>query len=370
MNFCILTHVIHKKYQNQYYAYGPYIREMNLWLNDGDKLIVVAPLKENLEIDSIDLAYSYPNIQFIQIPEIEFISIPKAIISFIKIPLVLLGIFKGIILSNHVHLRCPGNIGLLASFVQILFPWKIKTAKYAGNWDPNSSQPFTYKIQRWILSNVILTKKIKVLVYGEWENQTKNIKPFFTASYWEKEISVLSERNINGKLKLIYVGSLIPSKNPMLSAEIAKELIELGKDVELNYYGEGSEREILENFITENNLQDKIVLHGNVNSKIIKKAYQESHFLIFISRSEGWPKVVAESMFWGCVPVTTKVSCVPWMLGYGERGYLVNENKDEIIALIQYISRIDYTEKSQNAANWSRHYTLDKFEAELKMLVQ
>jgi glycosyltransferase involved in cell wall biosynthesis len=342
---------------------------MNLWLNEGDKLIVVAPLNKNLKIDNIDLVYLYSNIQFIQVPQIEFTSVQKSIVSLFKFPLVLMGIFKGIVFSNHIHLRCPGNIGMIGSFVQILFPWKIKTAKYAGNWDSKSPQPLTYKIQRWILSNTIITKNIQVLVYGEWQNQSKNIKSFFTATYWEKEIKDFKIRNIAGKLKLIYVGSLIPSKNPMLSAQIAKGLLDLGKDVELNFYGEGSERKNLENYITENNLRSGIFLNGNVNSNIIKKAYQESHFLIFISESEGWPKVVAESMFWGCVPVTTKVSCVPWMLGNGERGYLVNEDKAEIIDLIHHISQEEYIGKSYNAVKWSINYTLDKFEAEIKKLV-
>jgi glycosyltransferase involved in cell wall biosynthesis len=346
------------------------VKEMNLWLNAGDKMIVVAPMKDNLEIDNIDLAYIYPYIEFIRIPEIEFTSIQKSIISFLKIPMVLIGILKGIILSNHIHLRCPGNIGLIGSFVQILFPWKIKTAKYAGNWDQNSPQPLTYKIQRWLLSNAKLTQNMQVLVYGEWKNQSKNIKPFFTASYWSKDIVPVREKDISGKLKLLFVGSLIPSKNPMLSAQIAKELIDFGKDIELYYYGEGSERKRLEDFILENNLSDSVFIHGNVNSNTLIDAYKDAHFLLFISKSEGWPKVVAESMFWGCVPITTAVSCVPWMLGDGERGYLVNENKDEILAVIHYISQKEYTEKSHDAANWSRNFTLDKFEAEIKKLVQ
>ena len=370
MKFCILTHVVHKKNQNQFYAYGPYVREMNLWLDTADKLIVVAPLNENLKIDNIDLAYTYPYIQFIRIPEIEFTSITKSIISFFKIPMVLFGITRGMILSNHIHLRCPGNIGLIASFVQILFPWKIKTAKYAGNWDSNSPQPLTYKIQRWILSSTQLTKKIQVLVYGEWKNQSKNIKPFFTASYWSKDIVPVREKDISGKLKLMYVGSLIPSKNPLLSAKVAKTLIDSGKEIELNFYGEGSERKRLEDFIFENNLSDSVFIHGNVNSNTLIGAYKDAHFLLFISKSEGWPKVVAEAMFWGCVPITTAVSCVPWMLGNDERGYLVNENKDEIVALIHHISQKEYTVKSQNAANWSRNYTLNKFGAEIKKLVQ
>jgi glycosyltransferase involved in cell wall biosynthesis len=272
--------------------------------------------------------------------------------------------------SDHIHLRCPGNIGLLGSIAQVFFPSKNKTAKYAGNWDPKSKQPFTYKLQRWILSNTLLSRNIQVLVYGDWGNQSKNIKSFFTASYRENQISSSIERKFDSKLKFIYVGSLIPSKNPLLSAEIAKELINLGKDVELNFYGEGIERKSLKKFILENNLQSSIILHGNVNSEILQKAYQESHFLIFISQSEGWPKVVAESMFWGCVPITTSVSCVPWMLDFGGRGYLVNENVNEIVKLILDITPIDFSTISEFAHDWSRNYTLDKFEAEVKKLVQ
>ena len=70
-------------------------------------------------------------------------------------------------------------MGLIGAIVNILFPNKQKTAKYAGNWDPKSKQPWSYRLQKWILSNTFLTKNMQVLVYGEWPNQTKNIKPFF-----------------------------------------------------------------------------------------------------------------------------------------------------------------------------------------------
>ena len=31
-------------------------------------------------------------------------------------------------------------------------------------------------------------------------------------------------------------------------------------------------------------------------------------------------------MFFGCIPIATSVSCVPWMLGGGSRGILISEN--------------------------------------------
>ena len=58
----------------------------------------------------------------------------------------------------------------------------------------------------------------------------------------------------------------------------------------------------------------------------MKKAFIEAHFLIFISKSEGWPKVVAEAMFWKCLPISTDVSCVAYMLDYGKRGTIVSPN--------------------------------------------
>ena len=31
MKFAIITHVPHIQSQNQYFAYAPYVREMNIW---------------------------------------------------------------------------------------------------------------------------------------------------------------------------------------------------------------------------------------------------------------------------------------------------------------------------------------------------
>ena len=48
-----------------------------------------------------------------------------------------------------------------------------------------------------ILSNTFLTKNMQVLVYGEWEGSSKNVKSFFTATYSELEV-----QNSNSKFKI------------------------------------------------------------------------------------------------------------------------------------------------------------------------
>jgi glycosyltransferase involved in cell wall biosynthesis len=301
-------------------------------------------------------------------------------------------------------------MGLVGAMVQILFPKKPKTAKYAGNWDPKAKQPFTYKLQRWILSNTFLTKNMQVLVYGDWENQTKNIKSFFTATYSESEIQN-SEFRIQNKLllqvgsrttendldfahsnivdntslslraksrtnenqiKFLFVGALSKGKQPIYAVQLVEELHKLGKKVSIDLYGEGMLRDNLEQYIFKNKLESIVSLKGNQSKETVLKAYQTSHFLILPSKSEGWPKVVAEAMFWGCVPLASKVSCVPYILGYGKRGIQLEEqlvtDVSEIIRLLN--DEILFQKMASEGQNWSRQFTTDKFEQEINELLR
>ncbi|MNT49030.1 UDP-D-galactose:(glucosyl)lipopolysaccharide-1,6-D-galactosyltransferase [compost metagenome] len=113
-------------------------------------------------------------------------------------------------------------------------------------------------------------------------------------------------------------------------------------------------------------------LHGNQTKEVLKKAYQKSHFVILPSKSEGWPKTIAEGMFWGCVPLATNVSCVPYMIDYGKRGVLLKMNIKEDVDQLQVLllDRIVFLEKSKLASDWSQHYTTEFFESKIKELLK
>ena len=110
---------------------------------------------------------------------------------------------------------------------------------------------------------------------------------------------------------------------------------------------------------------------GNQTQEILKKAYQRSHFVVLPSESEGWPKALAEGMFWGCVPLATKVSCVPYILDYGNRGVVLAINLENDFSQMKVLlqNQTDYKSKSEKASFWSRKYTLDVFEKEIKKLL-
>jgi glycosyltransferase involved in cell wall biosynthesis len=460
----------------KFHLYAPYEKEMQLWSKHADATQFCCPIwREDKKLLIAPISFKVDAIVELQEFDITSFSnklraIPLAFVALIKI-------FKAMKQADHIHLRCPGNIALLACLVQILFPNKQKTAKYAGNWDPKSQQPWSYRLQKWILSNPFLTRNMQVLVYGEWPNQTKNIKPFFTATYSEDEIQN-SEFRIQNKLSLreesrtiendfdfaqsdklddsllslraesrttendfdsvqsdklddsslsllahsrtsendfdfapsdklndsslslraesrttensldyarldkieidlpttsfLFVGTLSKGKQPLYAIQLVEALYRQGKKVQLDLYGEGVLRTELERYIAENKLETLIALKGNQSKETILKAYQSHHFLILPSKSEGWPKVVAEAMFWGCVPIASPISCVLFMMGNGSRGIILKEQLDSDVSQIRNVlnNQEVYKKMALEGQTWSRQSTTDKFEAEIKKLLR
>jgi len=371
MNFGIITHAEHKLIGKDIFAYEPYVREMNLWGKHVEKVTILAPIYKDQRVSKIDSKYNHSSIEFIKIQNFDITNLKSSIRSIFVIPKICFQIYKVMKSVDHIHLRCPGNIGLLGCFIQVLFPEKNKTVKYAGNWDPISKQPLSYKIQKWILSNVYLTKNCKVLVYGQWSNQSKNIVPFFTASYSKEEIIEIKPKNLKNIIKLLFVGNFSSGKQPLLTVEIAEKLILKGYNVQLDMFGNGAEFNVVKQYISKNKLHKNVILHGNQSKEVVKKAFQESHFLVFISKSEGWPKVVAEAMFWSCLPISSRISCIPFMLGNGDRGSIVNPDITEIVTeLEKYLGNESiYLKKVIKAKDWSQEFILEKFENEIKKIL-
>jgi glycosyltransferase involved in cell wall biosynthesis len=369
---------------------------MNLWFRHSDEVIILAPNSGNLP-GWKEEPYRSNNLKFFKIPLICFIKLREAIASLRKLPYIVYSIYKVMRKADHIHLRCPGNISLIGCFLQVFFPKKPKTVKYAGNWDPNAKQPWTYKLQQKILKNTFLSRNIKVLVYGEWPGQSKNVLPFFTASFLEEEKEMV-RNDFKPPYKFIFTGNLVEGKGVFEAIDLIKALKNKGVKSELEIYGDGVLKDTLNDYIQKKKLQKFITLKGRKSLEELKQAYRNAHFVVLLSKSEGWPKAIAEGMWYGCIPIATAVSCVPWMLNYGSRGILIpdvekrEKNREKRAILLKNrlldnplldvgtlevtsIEEIDVAriirllenhdklmEMSMAAQEWSQEYTLEKFE--------
>lgn len=369
MNLLVISTAALVQKEDGFYAYGPYIKEMNIWAAYSDTISFVCPVVKDPK-DMLLARVNFPISKIYRTKDFNLLSVRGIFRGVFFAPYNLLVLFVAMVGAGHIHLRCPGNLSLMGCLVQIFFPLKKKTAKYAGNWDMNAKQPLSYRLQKQILSNTWLTRNMQVMVYGEWEKTTVNIKPFFTASYFEKD-KIQTIRSLQGVIRFVFVGTLSNNKNPLEALLIVHDLMRRGLSVSLDFYGEGQDRRRIEKYIEENNIKN-VTLHGNSSEDKVKLAYQDSHFLLLPSDSEGWPKVVAEAMFWGCIPAVSPVSCVPYMLGEGSRGILLSRNIAKDAELIEQAIRSseDYFKMSNQAMQWSRMFTMEEFENQIKSLLK
>ncbi|RZJ34664.1 MAG: glycosyltransferase family 1 protein [Flavobacterium sp.] len=371
MTFTIITHALLGRDKGRFYAYAPYVREMNIWTKLADKVIIVAPV-ERQNKTPIQINFEHDDIEFKPVPPINSTNFKGKLRAIFEMPFIAFRIFGAMRKADHIHLRCPGNIGLIGCIVQIFFPSKEKTAKYAGNWDPKGDEPLSYRMQKWILNNRFLTRNIRVLVYGEWPGMSENIKPFFTATYRENDKIEIGPKSLSGEIRFLFVGTLTAGKRPMYAVQAIEKLRSAGFNATLSLYGEGPARDTIQKYIAANDLENHVRIMGAQREIVVRQAYIESQFLLLPSKSEGWPKVVAEAMFWGCMPLATGVSCVPYMVGFGKRGMLLHVNLAEDVTNIITVlgDQEAYDEKCRQGMLWSRQFTLDLFEDEINNLMK
>jgi len=77
-------------------------------------------------------------------------------------------------------------------------------------------------------------------------------------------------------------------------------------------------------------------------------------------------------MFWGCVPVVTPVSCVPYMIDHGNRGVALSLELGEDVQNLMVLMGDEnkFKDMCTQAQKWSQQYTMDKFEAEIAKILQ
>lgn len=96
----------------------------------------------------------------------------------------------------------------------------------------------------------------------------------------------------------------------------------------LEIYGEGIEKQSLNNLITDLNLQSKVFLKGVTHD--IEKVLSEAGIFVLASRFEGFPNVLLEAMSLGCPVVSTNCKSGPAeIIKDGVNGYLVNVDDEQ-----------------------------------------
>lgn len=167
---------------------------------------------------------------------------------------------------------------------------------------------------------IVLTKEDKEL----WRNKKIKVIPNFINDIPKKS------SNCENK-KIISVGRLEYQKGYDILIDVWNIISKKYPDWILEVYGEGAEREKLQNKINKLGLEKLFLLKGVV--KNIQDKYLESSIYVMSSRFEGMPMVLLEAMSFGLPVISFTCPCGPKdIIKENKDGFLVPFGNIELMA--------------------------------------
>jgi glycosyltransferase involved in cell wall biosynthesis len=366
----IVSHVCHYSHAGRIHAYGPYAREIDIWADLFPRVLIASPLRRE-EPPADCLAFTRPNIEIVPQLEAGGDSLRAKALQVLALPVLVSGIARAMRRADAIHVRCPGNLGLIGAALAPLFS-RYLVAKYAGQWNGYCCEPLSVRMQRFLLKSRIWRKGV-VTVYGDWPDQPRQIVPFFTSMMTSGQVrqatATAARKRLSEPVRVLYAGRLASAKCVEVLLRAAAELVRSGVNFELCIVGDGPEKDRLEQLARSLGLHAKFA--GAFVFERMMDWYDWAHVLVLPSKhSEGWPKVIAEAMCHGVVCVGTAHGLLPWLLK--GRGHLVPAGDPGALARVLCQVATDpegYLALSHRASEWARGYSLESLRDALQRLL-
>lgn len=370
MRLLITSHVIHYRYQGRIYAYGPYAREIDQWADLFAEVAIASPCRVQAPPGDC-LPFERRNIAILPQKEAGGETLRAKLGLIASIPAMVWGLCRAMRRADAIHVRCPGNLGLVGAVLAPLFSRRL-IAKYAAQWNGGDGEPFSARLQRAILSS--RWWKGPVTVYGSWPRSPRHVIPFFTSLLTADQMerahrSAIRDRRGPG-LKLLYTGRLSKAKNVDVLLRAAARVRAAGHDVTATIIGTGPERDHLGALAAGLGIADRVEFTGGIPFDAVIDHLSASDALVLASATEGWPKSIAEGMAFGLACIGSNVGFVPQMLE--GRGLAVAPRDEEALtaALLKIAESPDrLAEMRRNAAVWAQRYSLEGLRDALRDLM-
>ncbi len=320
----IISHTEHQKtIDGNYVGWGPTVNEINFLSEHWEEVIHVACLEKNVEVRGSSVGYISDKIKFEPIPTFGGKKFWQKLDILWKMPLILYKVKKSLKGASHVQLRVPMGIGIfLLPFFALRNQSKyIFWVKYANNWG-SKHVPLGYKIQRHLLKKNFLN--CKVTINGFWPNQPKHCisfeNPCLTNLHIEQGLKIIQQKKYSIPYEVIFVGRLEKEKGVDILIEFMEHI---DKDLIVMFHivGRGNLEIDLEKAMLTNGVNYK--MHGALNQNELFEILERCHAIFLPSRSEGFPKVLAEAMNFGCIPIASNVGSINHYIKDGVSGFVL-----------------------------------------------
>ncbi len=370
MKLVIISHTEHyKDTDGRIVGWGPTVTEINHLMAIFDTIVHLAMLHPGSPPKSA-LPYTHSSIEFVPIPVVGGSNFKNKIGIVTKALKTIALVHQHVTTADYFQLRTPTGIGV---YLIPYLSWFVSTPgwyKYAGNWNQKSA-PLGYAIQRWCLKH----QSRKVTINGAWPNQDKHCftfeNPCLTLDNLIEGEEVLLTKTFSKPINLCYVGRL---ETPKGVGRIIEAISALKPEIQsqlgvVHLVGDGTERDSFEQLaaLCDVNFQ----FHGFLDRKDVFAIYKSCHgFLMPTTASEGFPKVLAEAMNFGCIPIVSNVSAIGQYIIPGKTGFVLSEvNCNNLVnAITAFVNSTDsdYQHLVRQGQIVVKRFTFDYYNTHIK----
>jgi glycosyltransferase involved in cell wall biosynthesis len=322
MKLAIISHTPHYIREGKIVGWGATVREINHLTKLFDEIYHIAPLHDEQAPDS-SLEYSSGSTTLVPLKKYGGENLREKLSVITTAAYNLNTITPVLEKVDWVQFRAPTAMGLyVLPFLAVRRNPK-RWVKYAGNWIMENP-PYSYALQKWMLEKNYLN--CKVTINGWWEGQKEHILSFPNPCLDDEELKkasmIAKSKDFTKPLKLCFVGTLTENKGSSLIIDALRDFNDKQSIDEIVFAGGGTL--IDEHKKSSAGTGVKMSFPGFMDRQGLEKVYSESHIIILPSKSEGFPKVIAEAAAYGCVPIVSDVSSISQFFGK-KSAFLLND---------------------------------------------
>lgn len=331
MKLAIISHTEHyKKPDGTIVGWGPTVSEINHLAQDFEEIYHIAFLHPGVPPPS-SLPYASQNIKFVPLKPVGGKGMLAKLKIIRSIPKTIKTIRKTLNQVDVFQLRTPTGMGVFLIPYLTLFSTKKGWYKYAGNWS-QENPPLGYALQRAMLKR----QKRTVTINGRWPKQPKHCLTFENPCLTETEraegLEISQNKKFEPPFTFCFVGRLEDAKGVQRIIDAFGSLDSLENVKKIHFIGNGEKMMSYKKQCEA--LRLPAVFHGFLERDKVFDIYKKSHFFLLPSTaSEGFPKVIAEAMNFGCVPIVSRVSSIGQYVN-DKNGFVVDPCTSEKLSAV------------------------------------
>ncbi len=367
MKLTIISHTEHyKQPDGTIVGWGPTVSEINHLAQDFEEIYHVAFLHSGTPPPS-SLPYTSSKIKFVPLKPVGGEGIGAKLKTVLHIPKIVSIVRKTLKNVDVFQLRAPTGIGVFLIPYLTFFSNKKGWFKYAGNWN-QENPPLGYALQRWMLKH----QKRKVTINGTWPAQPKHCltfeNPCLTKKEREEGLEVTQNKLFEPPFTFCFVGRLEDAKGVQRIIDAFRNQDSLEKVKAIHFIGNGEK-------MTDYQKQSDgfglpVVFHGFLERQEVFEIYKNAQFLMLPSTaSEGFPKVIAEAMNFGCLPIVSAVSSIGQYINQ-INGFIVNPctaaGLKQLLSQVILMDSLSLKTKAKNSHIVVKDFTFENYQHRIK----